>query len=143
MKTLKTYKSDTYGSMCLSLNVNGVRRSVQFGGGSRYLEAHSTFSTCETKLQKAIESSEAFNRHVFLVSESKVFDANDKIREDLKYKDIKFSSVKECQEYFAEHYGPQGFKSWTINSQKKCIEAGLEYGLKISFEKPTEEEEDE
>lgn len=134
MKTMKTYESDTCGTLMLSVEIDGQRVSVRFSGGNKYYGQHSVFSTSNARLQKAIETSSAFGRMVRLKEECSVLEARDKINESIKYVDKKFSSVREVQDWMEEKYG---VKPWTINTQAKCVEKGLEYGVKIRFENPS------
>lgn len=134
MKTMKTYESDTCGTLMLSIELGGQRVSVRFSGGNKYYRQHSVFSTSNAKLQKAIETSSVFGRMIRLKEECSVLEARDKIDESIKYVDKKFYSVREVQDWMQEKYG---VKPWTINTQSKCVEKGLEYGVKIRFENPS------
>lgn len=134
MKKINKYRSDMFGRCTLSVEVDGVRKYLDFGGGSRYNGQHSTYITSNPKIQNAIESCPQFNRSFFLVSSEEVKEEKDKVKEDMNWRDIGFSSVKEASAYLEEKYG---VKAYTLKSQAKCIEKGLEYGLRITFDNPT------
>lgn len=134
MKTLKKYRSDVYGRFTLSIEIDGERKCLDFGGGSRYNNVYSTFITSNPKIQEAIESCSRFNVSIFLVSSDEVKESKDIVKENMNWRDISFSSVKEAAGYLEEKFGA---KAYTLTSQAKCIEKGLEYGLRITFDNPT------
>lgn len=131
MRIIKTYESNTYGSLGLTLDKqDGSRVFVSFGGGSRYLDTKSMFTTSDTMLQELLEKSPFYGKHYRLKNTTTVEQEKEKKKE--RFKTVIMQNKSEAKEWFKEHL-PEVPVSY-LKSQKAFEEKAKEYGYIMLFD---------
>jgi hypothetical protein len=131
MRIIKTYQSNTYGSLGLTLDKpEGGSVYVSFGGGSRYLDTKSMFTTSDPILQELMEKSPFYGKHYRLKDTVKIEEKQDKNKE--RFETVVFQNKAEAKEWFKENL-PDVAVSY-LKSQKAFIDRGKEYGYIILFD---------
>lgn len=129
----KVYQSKTFGSIGISLTIpDGGNRYVSFGGGSRYLNQKSTFTTSDKKLQEAMEKSSYFGNYYTLLKTMEIPEQEDIKKEQSRYKNVYLKNNNAARAWFKETL-PEVPVSY-LRNQQALSDKAKEYGYVLVFE---------
>lgn len=133
MITVKTYKSNTFGSLGLKMELpSGKSKYISFGGGSRYLGEPSVFTTSDKELQQAMESSPYYGRYYTLKSTQEIKEREDVKKEESRYVKVHLKNNNAARAWFKENL-PDVAVSY-LRNQQAFIDKAKEYGYIIIYE---------
>ena len=139
MITVKTYQSNTYGSFGLTLEQsNGNSIYISFGGGSRYLNQCSVFTTSDKNIQELLEGSSYYGRYYKLLKTQEIMEREDIKREESRYQKVFLKNNNAARSWFKENL-PDVAVSY-LRTQQDFQDKAKEYGYIITFENAKTEE---
>lgn len=133
MIVTKIYQSNTYGSIGVTIDIpEGGSVYISFGGGSRYLNQKSTFTTSDKRLQDIIENSPYFGKYFTLKKTFETKEQEDIKKEQSRYQKVFLKNNTAARAWFKETL-PDVAVSY-LRSQQAFIDKAKEYGYIIVFE---------
>lgn len=133
MRIVKTYQSFTYGNFGVTLEQpSGVSKYISFGGGNRYLNQFSTYTTSDKALQDLLEKAPYFNKYYTIKSIKEIQDKEDIIKQQERFQKVYLKNNTAARAWFKENL-PDVAVSY-LRNQQAFIDKAKEYGYMIIYE---------